>query len=64
MTTDHPKQPIVLRKEKSNHSKAMAQSHSLPHGLVMRAKLMLIAVKEISNNLIAEKLDLSPESIC
>jgi putative transposase len=64
MITGRPKQPIVLQKEERVQLKAMAHSRSLPHGLVMRARLVLMAAEGVPNNRIAEKLDLSPQSVC
>jgi len=64
MITGRPKQPIVLQEEERVQLKAMAHSRSLPHGLVIRASLVLMAAEGVPNNRIAEKLDLSPQSVC
>jgi putative transposase len=64
MITGRPRQPLVLQKEEHVQLKAMAHSLSLPHGLVMRARLVLMAAEGISNETIAENLDLSPQSVC
>ena len=64
MITGRPKQRIVLQEEERVQLKAMAHSRSLPHGLVMRARLVLMAAEGVPNNRIAEKLDLSPQSVC
>ena len=64
MITGRPKQAIVLQEEEHLQLKSMAQSRSLPHSWVMRAKLVLLAAEGVPNKRIAEKLDLSPQSVC
>lgn len=64
MMTGRPKQPLVLQEEERVQLKAIADSRSLPHGLVMRARLVLMAAEGAHNNTIAEKLNLSPQSVC
>lgn len=62
--TGRPKQPLVLQEEERVQLKAIADSRSLPHSLVMRARLVLMAAEGAPNNTIAEKLNLSPQSVC
>lgn len=64
MITARPKRPLVLQEEERIQLKAIADSRSLPHSLVMRARLVLMAAEGIPNRTIAEKFDLSPQSVC
>lgn len=64
MATGRPKQPIVLEPEERLSLKALASSRALPHALVVRARLVLMAADGETNARIAEKLDLSPQSVC
>jgi putative transposase len=43
---------------------SIARSRSLPHSLVLRAQVVLLAVDGASNNEIASQLRLSPQSVC
>jgi putative transposase len=43
---------------------AIAQSRSLPYGVVRRAQLVLMAADGANNQTIAEKLSLSAQSVC
>jgi putative transposase len=43
MSTGRPKAPILLSEDEKLQLKALANSRSLPHGLVMRARLVLMA---------------------
>ena len=64
MTKGRPKQPVLLSEEESLQLKAIANSRSLPHSLVVRARVVLMAADGMSNTAIAEKLDLSQQSVC
>ncbi len=44
--------------------RSIACSRALPHGLVQRARLVLMAAEGLSNAAISEKLQLSPQSVC
>jgi putative transposase len=44
--------------------KSMVNSRSLPHGLVTRARIVLMAAEGASNLAIAEKVNLSVQSVC
>jgi putative transposase len=44
--------------------KSMVNSRSLPHGLVTRARIVLMAAEGTSNLAIAEKVNLSVQSVC
>src|SRR5258706_507680 len=63
MITGRPKAPLVLADEERLQLKAVANSRSLPHGLVMRARLILLAADGLANTAIANKLDLSQQSV-
>lgn len=64
MTAGRPKAPLVLAEEECMQVKSIASSRSLPHGLVQRARLVLMAADGLSNAAISEKLQLSPQSVC
>lgn len=64
MRNGRPKQPIVLSQHDKEQLTSLAQSRSLPHGLVSHARLVLMAADGASNSRIAEKLDLSQQSVC
>ena len=63
MVTGRPKAPLVLADEERLQLSAVAKSRSLPHGLVMRARLVLLAAEGMANKAIADKLDLSQQSV-
>src|SRR5436305_5474930 len=63
MVTGRPKAPLVLADEERLQLNAVAKSRSLPHGLVMRARLVLLAAEGMANKAIADKLDLSQQSV-
>ena len=64
MTLGRPKRPLVLAEDERSQLKGIASSRSLPHGLVQRARLVLMAADGLSNAAIAEKLQLSRQSVC
>jgi putative transposase len=64
MALGRPKQPIVLLRENREQLMSIARSRSLPHGLVLRAQVVLLAADGVSNNAIASQLRLSPQSVC
>jgi len=64
MVAGRPKAPLVLAQEECLQVKSIASSRSLPHGLVQRARLVLMAGEGLSNAAISEKLQLSPQSVC
>lgn len=63
MKTGRPKQPLILREEDRSQLKATASSRSMPHSLVVRARLVLMAADGVSNTVIAQKLGLSRLSV-
>jgi putative transposase len=64
MKTGRPKRAVVLSDEERVQLSALAKSRSLPHGLVQRVRLVLMAADGLSNTAIAKHLDLSQQSVC
>lgn len=64
MITGRPKKAIILTDEERQQLTSLAHSRTLPHGLVTRARLVLMAADGASNNAIAEQLGLSHQSVC
>ncbi len=64
MITGRPKKPITLSKGEYEQLSAIANSRSLPYGLVRRARIILMAADGISNNIIAAKVGLSHQTVC
>ena len=63
MKTGRPKQPLVLDNEQLSHLQGIAASRSLPHGLVLRARIVLMAAEGKSNSHIAKHLRMSKPSV-
>jgi putative transposase len=63
MPMGRPKQPLVLSREESQQLRAVATSRSLPHGLVMRARIVLLSASGMNNQAIAARLDLNPVTV-
>ncbi|MGA2111754.1 MAG: IS630 family transposase [Anaerolineales bacterium] len=64
MTAGRPKAPVVLAEEERLQIESIASSRSLPHGLVQRAQLVLMAADGRSNAAIADRLGFSRQSVC
>ncbi len=64
MTAGRPKIPIVLSDEEHQQLTSIVRSLSLPHGLVMRAKIVLMSAAGYTNRDIAEKIGRSTQSVC
>lgn len=64
MSKGRPKLPVHPSQEDMNQLQALAKSRSFPHGLVLRARVVLLAATGLSNTAIAHKLDLSQQSVC
>lgn len=58
-----PKQPVNLKPEARLQLQSMAGSRSMPHGLVVRAQIVLMAAEGKSNSEIAHKLHLSKPTV-
>lgn len=64
MRTGRPKQPIALSDQEHEQLSSIVRSRSLPHGLVTRAQIVLMAAEGVTNNEIADILGLSAQSVC
>ena len=64
MITGRPKKLIVLSEEEHEQLSAIANSRSLPHGLVRRARIVLLDAEGISSNAIADRVGVSRQSVC
>jgi putative transposase len=63
MRTGRPKQPLLLSDEEKQQLESIATSRSFPHGLVTRAKIILMSAESTPNIVIAEKVHLSSYSV-
>jgi putative transposase len=63
MKTGRPKVPVVLSEDQQQQLKSWAASRSLPHGLVIRARIVLLAAEGLTNQAIAEKVGLSKQMV-
>lgn len=59
MAYGRPIPPIDLTPELKEQLQSMARSRSLPHGLVRRARIILMASEALNNKTIAQKIGLS-----
>jgi putative transposase len=59
MITGRPKKPLVLNEEQRVQLMALSHSRTVPHGLVERANIVLLAAEGKSNTEISERLHLS-----
>jgi putative transposase len=63
MITGRPKPPLTLGYDERLQLESIAGSRSLPHGLVVRAKIVLMAAEGQSNTAIAERLRLTKPTV-
>jgi putative transposase len=63
MKTGRPKQPLTLSDGDRLHLESIANSRSLPHGLVVRAQIVLKAALGESNSAIADALGMSKPTV-
>src|SRR5437867_10516404 len=63
MKRGRPSRPILLSAADRIQLPAFTRSQTLPHGLVRRARLILLSVDGMPNTEIAKKLDLSQQII-
>jgi transposase len=63
MKTGRPKVPVVLSEVQQQQLKTWAASRSLPHGLVRRARIVLLVADGLTNQAIAEKVGLSKQMV-
>ena len=64
MITGRPRKPLTLSEEEHEQLSAIVNSRSLPHGLVRRARIVLMASEGMTNCAIAERVSLSPQMVC
>jgi len=64
MRTGRPKTPLILSQEEHEHLKLIVYSRSLPHGLVTRARIVLMTAEGMPHRAIAEKVGLSVQAVC
>lgn len=64
MKTGRPKTPIILSDQEQEQLTAMVNSRSLPHGLITRARIVLMAAEGATNNEISEEIGLSHQMVC
>ncbi len=63
MARGRPKKPIILSEQAREQLTSIVRSHSLPHGLVRRAQVILMAAEGTNNSEIAAKVGLSNQSV-
>ena len=63
MKTGRPKQPLSLSDAARQDLESLASSRSLPHGLVQRAQIILLAADGQTNKAIAKKMGLSKPTV-
>ncbi len=63
MRTGRPKQPLVLSEEARKDLESITHSRGMPHWLVQRSRIVLMAADGESNTDIAEKLRLSKPTV-
>ena len=63
MSMGRPKTPLLLNPEETAQLQSVAASRSLPHGLVLRAKIILLSASGMSNQAIAARLELHPVTV-
>jgi putative transposase len=64
MKTGRPKPAINMCDEDRLQLESISRSHSLPHGLVTRAQIILLAAQGATNNAIADSVGFSLQSVC
>jgi len=63
MRTGRPKKPLSLSDEERAQVESFASSRSLPHGLVRRARIVLLCAEGMPNTAIADKLGLTGNTV-
>ena len=64
MITGRPKKPVAFSDEEHEQLTAIANSRSLPHGVVRRARIILLDADGMSSKAIASRVGLSRQSVC
>ena len=55
--------PLVLSDEQRHQLQGVARSTSLPHGLVLRARMILASAEGLTNRAVAERVGASPQAV-
>ena len=63
MGRGRPRKPIVLSGQVREELNSLSTSRTLSHGLVRRAKIVLMSAEGLSNRVIAQKVGLSQQSV-
>lgn len=63
MRLGRPKPPLVLPVEQREQLEGLSASRSLPHGLVMRVRIILLSASGMTNKAIAARLHFSPATV-
>jgi len=63
MKRGRPKHPLFSLKEEDEQLRSIANSRALPHGLVRRACIVLMAADGVPNRTIAEEVSLSAQMV-
>src|SRR3990172_11781649 len=63
MKRGRPKKPIILSDEELQQLNAIANSRSLPHGLVRRARIVLLSAEGNTCHAIAEDVGVSRQTV-
>ena len=63
MKTGRPKKPLILTDEARQDLEAIATSRSMPHRLVQRARIVLLAANGEMNKAIAKKMGLTKPAV-
>ena len=63
MALGRPKPPLELSVEDRQQLESLASSRSLPHGLVMRAQIVLLSDTGMTNTAVAEQLGVGQDTV-
>jgi len=63
MRTGRPKTPLTVSREEREQLESLVSSRSLPHGLVRRARIVLMAAEGMTNSAIAQKVGVSAVTV-
>lgn len=63
MPRGRPLPPLVLDDDQREQLQAVARSTSLPHGLVLRARMILAAAEGLTNRAVAERVGAAPTTV-
>lgn len=63
MPRGRPLPPLILDHDQRAQLQAVARSTSLPHGLVLRARMILASAEGLTNRAVAERVGASPQAV-